>query len=84
MDTSPYTVAISFVDRSSNVAISEEPLRLQAGTPLPAVDDSVYLTEKDTDYSRWVVKSRDFMYLVPEAQPGVMNLRITIYCDRRD
>jgi hypothetical protein len=84
MDTSAYTVEISFVDRSSNVAISGEPLRLQAGTPIPDVDDSLYLTETDTDYSHWVVKSRDFMYLTPEVQRGVMNLRITILCDRRD
>ena len=83
MDTSPYTVELSFIDRSSNVAITEQSLRLEAGTPVPAVDDSVYLTEKDTDYSSWLVKSREFMYLMPEMSRSTLNLRITLHCDRR-
>jgi hypothetical protein len=83
MDTSPYTVELSFVDRSINVAITEEPLRLQAGAPVPIAGDSVYLTERDTDYSQWVVKSRDFMYLMPEVERGVINLRVTMHCERQ-
>lgn len=83
MNTSPYTVELSFVDRSNNAAIAEEPLRLQTGTPIPVAGDSVYLTERDTDYSHWIVKSRDFMYLMPEVERGVINLRITMHCDRQ-
>ncbi len=82
MDTSRYTVELSFVDRAGGAVISGEHLRLQAGTPVPAVGDSVCLTEKDTDYSQWVVKSREFMYLTSELGLSVMNLRITLYCDR--
>ena len=82
-DTSAYAVELSFVDREGGAAITGDPLRLQAGTPVPAVGDSVCLTEKDTDYSQWVVKSREFMYLTSEVGLSVRNLRITLYCERQ-
>jgi hypothetical protein len=50
---------------------------------VPAVNDSVYLTERDTDYSSWLVKSREFMYLMPELNRSILNLRITLRCDRQ-
>jgi hypothetical protein len=83
MDTSAYSVEVLFIDRSTRHAITEQPLRLEAGTPVPTVDDAVYLTERDTDYSTWIVKSRDFMYLMPETNRSVLNLRITLHCDRQ-
>lgn len=83
MDTSAYTVELWFVDQSDNLSITEKPIKLDAGIPVPAANDSVYLTEKDTDYSSWKVRSRDFMYLMPESNRGVLNLRITLHCDRQ-
>lgn len=83
MDTSGYAVELSFVDRSTRHPITEQSLKLEPGTPVPSVDDAVYLTERDTDYSTWIVKSRDFMYLMPETNRSVLNLRITLHCDRQ-
>lgn len=80
---SAYTVELSFVDRKSGAAILGEPVRLQPGTPVPAVGDSVCLTERDTDYSQWVVMSREFMYLTSEVGLSVRNLQVTFYCDRQ-
>ena len=80
---SAYSVELSFVDRKGGAAITADSLRLQAGTPVPAAGDSVCLTERDTDYSQWVVKNREFMYLTSEVGLSVRNLRITLYCDRQ-
>ena len=82
-DKAAYTVELSFVDRKGSAAIIGEPLRLQAGTPVPSIGDSVCLTERDTDYSQWIVKGREFMYLTSEVGLSVRNLRITFYCDRQ-